>query len=221
MNLSGRYPKVPFGDWRGRSRAGASVLPFRPASATPRVWLLIGDKLGDNQQVEVIAHCLMQRLNWRVDVRRLQFKDAYRTGKPKFRIDHGHVDWAESDPVEAPWPDMVITVGRRPSMVALWIKEQSGGKTQLVIVGRPRRWLQRFDLIIAAAHHHVPALPNVLRVGLPLIAADKAAIAAARDQMDAPVCATAAAARCVVRWWSNKATHIRPRRRARPDGAGP
>ena len=42
-------------------------------------------------------------------------------------------------------------------MVALWIKEQSRGHTKIVIVGRPRRWLSRFSLIIAAAHHHVPA----------------------------------------------------------------
>jgi hypothetical protein len=182
MNRSGSYPRAPFGESDARSGRDASILPFRPASATPRVWLLVGDKLGDNQQVELIASRLTQRLNWRVDVRRLQFKDAYRTGKPQFRVDHSHVDWSASDAIAPPWPDLVITVGRRPSMVALWIKEHSRGITQLVIVGRPRRWLQRFDLIIAAAHHHVPQLPNVLRLGLPLIMPDKAALEAAHAQ---------------------------------------
>jgi len=182
MNLSGSYPKTSFVEPGARAGRDASILPFRPASSAPRVWLLIGDKLGDNQQVELIASRLTQRLDWRVDVRRLQFKDAYRTGKPQFRVDHSHVDWSASDSITPPWPDLVITVGRRPSMVALWIKEQSRGKTQIVIVGRPRRWLQRFDLIIAAAHHHVPQLPNVLRLGLPLIMPDRAALDAARAE---------------------------------------
>jgi mitochondrial fission protein ELM1 len=182
MNRGGSSPKIPFSRPDSRTGRDASVLPFRPAASPPRVWLLIGDKLGDNQQVELIANRLTQRLNWRVDVRRLQFKDAYRTGKPQFRVDHSHVDWSASDSIAPPWPDLVITIGRRPSMVALWIKEQSRGKTQIVIVGRPRRWLQRFDLIIAAAHHHVPQLPNVLRLGLPLIMPDKSGLEVARAQ---------------------------------------
>ena len=182
MSRSGSYPRTPFVAPAGRAGRDASVLPFRPASSAPRVWLLIGDKLGDNQQVELIAARLTQRLDWRVEVRRLQFKDAYRTGKPPFRVDHSHVDWSASDSIAPPWPDLVITIGRRPSMVALWIKQQSRGKTQIVIVGRPRRWLQRFNLIIAAAHHHVPQLPNVLRLGLPLIMPDTAALEAARAQ---------------------------------------
>ena len=180
MNRSGSYPKTPDRQQATQGGHEASILPFRPASPTPRVWLLIGDKLGDNQQVELIANRLTERLNWRVDVRRLQFKDAFRTGKPQFRVDHGHVDWAGSDAIMPPWPDLVLTVGRRPSMVALWIKEQSRGQTRIVIVGRPRRWLKRFNLIIAAAHHHVPPLPNVLRLGLPLIRADAVSLAAAR-----------------------------------------
>jgi mitochondrial fission protein ELM1 len=182
MNHSGSFRKTSLPQQGARGGHEASILPFRPFTATPRIWLLIGDKLGDNQQVELIASRLTERLNWHVDVRRLRFKDAYRVGKPEFRSDHSHVDWNESDPVAQPWPDLVITVGRRPSMVALWIKEQSRGHTKIVIVGRPRRWLSRFSLIIAAAHHHVPELPNVMRLGLPLIKADAVGMANARAQ---------------------------------------
>jgi mitochondrial fission protein ELM1 len=182
MNRSGTFPSSPIDAHPLRSRREGSVLPFGPLPAAPRIWLLIGDKLGDNQQVELIANRLAERLNWRSEVRRLQFKGVYRSGKPQFRADQSHVDWPASDSVEAPWPDLVITVGRRPSMVALWIKAQSGGRTRIVIVGRPRRWLPRFDLIVAAAHHHVPALPNVLRIGLPLIQPDAQQLASARER---------------------------------------
>jgi uncharacterized protein len=65
-------------------------------------------------------------------------------------------------------------------MVALWIKAQSRDQTKIVIVGRPRRWLRRFDLIVAPAHHQLPPLPNVIRVGLPLIRMDARALDAAR-----------------------------------------
>ncbi len=179
MNRSGSYPKTSFDLLRGQRNRSAAIVDLLRVAPSPRVWLLIGDKLGDNQQVELIAHGLTDRLNWRVDVRRLQFKDVYRTGKPAFRAGHSHVDWSASDSINPPWPDLLITVGRRPSMVALWIKAQSGGCTRLVIVGRPRRWLREFDLIVAAAHHHVPDLPNVLRLGLPLIMADQPGMAAA------------------------------------------
>ena len=149
---------------------------------SPHIWLLIGDKLGDNHQVELIAAHLTERFGWRIDVRQLRFDPRFRTGKPRFRPDSSHVDWSQSEALAAPWPDLVITIGRRPSMVALWIKDQSRGQTKIVIVGRPRRWLSRFDLIIAPAHHHVPPLANVLRLGLPLIVPDHAALAAAKAQ---------------------------------------
>jgi hypothetical protein len=153
-------------------------------AGAPRVWLLIGDKLGDNHQVELIAERLTERFRWPVDLRQLQFVQSARTGKPPFRPDVSHVDWSRSDALAPPWPDLLLTVGRRPSMAALWVKEQSGGTTKIVIVGRPRRWLDRFDLIVAPAHHHVPALPNVVRLGLPLIVPDSAALAAARTQWE-------------------------------------
>lgn len=181
MSRSGSFPITPFRENERKRARDASVLAFRPAPPAPGIWLLIGDKPGDNQQVELIAQRLTERLNWRVDVRRLRFKSAFNAGKPDFRSDHSHVDWSASDAIASPWPDLILTVGRRPSMVALWIKEQSRGQTKIVLVGRPRRWPRRIDLIIAAAHHQLPPLPNVLRVGLPLITANEAGMAEARS----------------------------------------
>ncbi len=153
--------------------------------SAPKIWLLIGDKLGDNHQVELIARHLTARFGWQIDIRQLRFGASFKTGKPRFRASVDHVDLAASDPLTPPWPDVLITIGRRPSMAALWIKQRSGGRTRLVIVGRPRRWLNRFDLIVAPAHHHVPPLPNVVRLGLPLIVTDPAALATARNQWQA------------------------------------
>jgi mitochondrial fission protein ELM1 len=61
-------------------------------------------------------------------------------------------------------------------MAALWVKEQSGGATRLVIIGRPRRFLDRFDLVLAPPQYRVPDRPNVVRLALPLLAADTNAV---------------------------------------------
>jgi mitochondrial fission protein ELM1 len=148
---------------------------------SPRIWLLIGDKLGDNQQVELIGERLAQRYGWRCETRRLHFKPAYKSGKPTFDASRDHVAESSHELLSPPWPDVLITIGRRPSMVALWIARQAAGATRLVIVGRPRRWLDRFDLIVAPAHHHVPEAANVVRLGLPLIVPGEKVLAAAAE----------------------------------------
>ncbi len=157
-----------------------SILPQGPSAGETRparVWLIIGDKPGDNAQVELVARAL----DWPVEVRRLRFLARYQTGKPRFRASVAHLDPAASDPLLPPWPDLVLTIGRRPSMAALWVKKQSGDATRLVIIGRPRRFLDRFDLVLAPPQYRVPDRPNVLRLALPLLAADADAVRRASD----------------------------------------
>ena len=215
MNHSGSFRRtsVPQQDARGGHEA--SILPFRPFTAAPRIWLLIGDKLGDNQQVELIASRLSERLNWHVDVRRLRFKDAYRVGKPEFRSDHSHVDWTESDVVAQPWPDLVITVGRRPSMVALWIKEQSRGHTQ----DRHRR--AAAPLAVAFQPDHCRRAPPCS--GVAECDASRAAVDKGRRRRNGKCARAVGTARCRnaptvvrgVRRRSDEAARLRPRSRAR------
>ena len=139
---------------------------------TPAVWLVLGDKLGDNAQVEVIA----ERLGWPCVTKRLKFSAAYVTGKPRFKPALYHIDLAASDPLSPPWPDLILTVGRRPSMAAMWVREQSGGRTKVVIVGRPRRMLSDFALVLATPQYRLPARPNVMALDLPLMRVDQTAI---------------------------------------------
>jgi len=100
-------------------------------------------------------------------------------GKPWVRASLHHLALARSDRLEPPWPDLVITVGRRPSMAALWIARQSGGRTKVVLIGKPSGKTRRFDLIVAGGETQMPALPNVLAVTLPLMRVDEAVVAAA------------------------------------------
>jgi hypothetical protein len=155
-----RYPSDPLGSNEG---------------AAPKVWLVLGDKRGDNSQVEVVA----EALGWPCERKNLVMRAAYVVGKPWVRPSLHHIDLARSDPLEPPWPDLVITIGRRPSMAALWIARQSGGHTKLVLLGKPSGMTRRFDLVIAGAENQMPALPNVMQVTLPLMRVDEGAVAAA------------------------------------------
>jgi uncharacterized protein len=155
-----------------RSSAELSA-PHRTAPG--RVWLLLGDKPGDNAQVEAVV----EALGWRCEHKLLHWRAPYATRKPRFRVTLDHLDRSLSAPLEPPWPDLILTIGRRPSMVALWIKQQSAGRSRIVLFGKPSGLMTRFDLVVAGAEVQLPALPNVLPIRLPLMRARGEAIAEA------------------------------------------
>ncbi len=156
------------------SRAPEITAP--PEPVTPgRVWLLLGDKPGDNAQVEAVALAL----GWDCERKTLHWRAPYATDKPRFRATPDHVDRARSAPLAPPWPDLVLTIGRRPSMVALWIKEKSVGRTRIVLFGKPSGLMSRFDLVITGAEVQLPPLANVLPIRLPLMHPRAADIVAA------------------------------------------
>ena len=146
-----------------------------PPGASPRTWLLLGDKRGDNGQVEIVE----KALGWVCERKSISVREPYIVGKPKVAASLHHIDLSRSDPLEPPWPDLIITIGRRPSMAALWIREQSKGHTKIVLLGKPSGRLESFDLVIPSAEARLPPLPNVLPITLPLMRMNEAAITAA------------------------------------------
>lgn len=66
--------------------------------------------------------------------------------------------WAikQADKVlKGPWPDLVITCGRRSMFAALAIRNASQGKTKLVHIQNPMGASNAFDLVIAMRHDGV------------------------------------------------------------------
>lgn len=57
-----------------------------------------------------------------------------------------------SDSMVPPWPDLVISGGRKAAAVAVHIKKASAGKTKLVHIMDPRGRRNKFDLIITPQH---------------------------------------------------------------------
>ena len=58
----------------------------------------------------------------------------------------------ESDPIEPPWPNLLISCGRNAVGPALAVKRRSNGHTFIVHVQHPRVNPERFDIVAAPAH---------------------------------------------------------------------
>lgn len=144
-------------------------------SSRPRIWLLVGEKPGDNAQ----ARALAEALGWPFEERRLVVSPRWRVSKPRVRASLSHLDPERSDVLEPPWPHLVIAIGRRLSSPALWIKQRSGGSTRIVLIGKPRRLMGHFDLVVAASQYRLRPRPNVFPIDLPLLRVDPAAVSEA------------------------------------------
>ncbi len=129
----------------------------------PRVWVLTGHKAGDNSQVMALA----EALGWPYEVKRFYYKPWELITNQLLGATLAGIDRGTSSPVCAPWPELVITAGRRNEPVARWIKRQSP-TTRLVHIGRPWSPLSVFDLIVTTPQYFLPDQANILHNHLPL-----------------------------------------------------
>jgi len=130
----------------------------------PRVWLLTGHKAGDNTQVVALA----EALGWPFELKRFAYQSWELLSNRLLGVTLAGIDRSASSALEPPWPDLVITAGRRNEPVARWIRREAGGHTRLVHVGRPWAPLDCFDLIVVTPQYFLPERPNVLSIDLPL-----------------------------------------------------
>ena len=149
---------------------------MRDTETGPSTWLVVGDKGGDNAQIETIA----EQLPWPYETRFVAMRPRYVKGKPRVRPSLHHLDLEASDALEPPWPELIITVGRRPSLVALWIQRQAevqtGCRPRIVFIGKPSARVGKFDLVVASSEVLLPAVPNVEQLSLPLMRLDQARV---------------------------------------------
>ncbi len=128
------------------------------------VWCLLGAKAGDNTQVLALAEELG-----------CGYEEKHIRARPWELLVHlgvgptlAGIDRDASSELLPPWPDLVISAGRRNEAVALWIKQQSGGRTALVHMGRPWAGLDKWDLLVTTPQYFLPRQDNILHNSLPL-----------------------------------------------------
>lgn len=125
---------------------------------SPRIWVLLGERRGDNNQLLGLAEALGVPFEtrtmvygwwWWVILTLFPRQPFLLTGPARRRLN-------------PPWPDLVIGIGRRSVAVSRWIKRQSGGRTKIVRLGNPRKDSRLFDLVITTPQYPVPRKGNVL-----------------------------------------------------------
>ena len=134
------------------------------------VQLLLGHRTGDNDQ----ARALAAALGGQASELALSYNGLYRVPNVVLGARLSSLDRQSRSRPFGPWPDLVIATGRRSVPVARWIKRQSGGRTKLVQIGRPRAPLNWFDLVVTSPQYRLPQAPNVVHTLLPFVAGDEA-----------------------------------------------
>ena len=147
-----------------------------PASSGPRVWLLLGERQGDNAQVLALGRALTLDLGWACAVKQIRFDPNCEVPFNKRGSTLIGVDVGLSDALSAPWPDVVVAVGRRLAPVSRWLKDQTSGRLLNVHMGRPRVAYHHFDMIVTTPQYGLPPASNVTTLTLPIIMHDDVAL---------------------------------------------
>ncbi len=151
-----------------------------PPPPPPRTWLLLGPKPGDNGQVLALG----EALGWPHEIKRFVYRPWELVSNRLLGRTLAGIDQARSSPLAPPWPELVITAGRRNEPVARWLQRRAGGRERLklVHVGRPWAPLDVFDLIVTTPQYNLPARPNILHNAAPMHRVGAAALAAAAER---------------------------------------
>ena len=128
------------------------------------MWILRGSKAGDFAQMRALARAL----GWPFEVRKLAFVRWELLLHAWPRPTLSGVDRSVSDALAPPWPDLVITAGRRNELPARWIRAAADQPVRLVHVGRPWSRPEQFDLVICNAQYALAPSGRVLVNELPL-----------------------------------------------------
>lgn len=139
----------------------------------PRIWVLLGEKAGDNTQLTALANHLERTRGWPWQPCHLRFRRSelisHLLAPPNLL---GVAEGREA--LAPPWPDLVLSAGRRSEPVAHWIARHSDHPVRLVHIGRPWAQPRRWDLVVATPQYQVPPAGNVLVQPLPLLPAPEA-----------------------------------------------
>lgn len=139
--------------------------PDRPI----RIWALLGDHRGDNNQVLALAESLglpfeAKSLEYRKDVRKgvrgILWRALLRAMPPTLI----GLTARSRAMLTGELPDLVIAIGSRTAGIVRILRRRSRGRILTVQLGNPRVSPSHFDLVITTPQYPVPDAPNVVRL---------------------------------------------------------
>jgi mitochondrial fission protein ELM1 len=126
------------------------------------VWLLLGNCVGDNNQLLALA----EALGYPFDAKTITYNGL--RFFPFMRRNLTIVAAESRALMRGPWPDLVIGAGYGAISVARYIRRQSGGRSKLIHIGNPRGKIEDFDLQITTPQYAREPVPNVLELPFPI-----------------------------------------------------
>ena len=144
----------------------------------PQVWLLLGTRRGDTNQLCALADALGLPCEGKaLTYNRLRHLPVLR------RAGLWMVSRESRKLLRPPWPRLIIGVGYASVHVAREIRRRSGGRTRIVQVGNPRTRVDDLDLVITTPQYSRAPAANVLALPYPM--GNPASVAAPTPQEQA------------------------------------
>ncbi len=140
-------------------------------------WVVTDGKPGMENQCLGLA----EALGLTPVVKRIVLRSPWRELSPYFRLGARYAAAPEGDPIEPPWPDLLIATSRASVAPAVAIRKASRGRTFTVQIQTPQISPRLFDLVVVPRHDRLRG-PNVIttRGALHRVTPTKLAEAAAR-----------------------------------------
>jgi uncharacterized protein len=132
--------------------------------AHPRTWVMMGHKAGDNSQILALA----EGLGWPFEIKHLVYRPTELLTNLLAPLTLLGIVGRKSSPLTPPWPDLIISAGRRNEPPCRWIQARADKRVRLVHVGRPWALIENFDLVVTTPQYRLPNRPNVLHNTAPL-----------------------------------------------------
>ena len=119
------------------------------------VWAVTEGHIGTENQARGVAEALIGDGPGAIVVKRIALRAPWRWMPPALWPAPLMAVASDSDPLAPPWPDVLISCGRRAAAPNLAVRKRSGGATLSVHIQRPYMPSDRFDLVVVPRHDNL------------------------------------------------------------------
>jgi mitochondrial fission protein ELM1 len=124
-----------------------------PGSERPlEIWAVSDGRIGMENQALGLAEAIARLTPARIVKKHISWTPLYERLPSFLKINTRKGLSPGSDPIAAPWPDLLIAVGRHTMAVSRGVRRWSKGKTFVVQVQNPRWPSDQFDAVIPPRH---------------------------------------------------------------------
>lgn len=130
-----KWETKPTGNYKNR---------MQPAHS-PLIWIITEGLAGTENQCLGIA----EAMGMPAIVKRIGLRQPWKALSPYLGFE---CPLTFTEPLTAPWPDILIASGRKSIAASRYIKKKSGGKTFTIQVQDPRVHPKQFDMVVVPQH---------------------------------------------------------------------